>query len=388
MISHNFSSIDRVITSLKHKEPDRIPFDLGTTAGTGIHVKLYKSLLKHLGRNSNRSIEILDKVEKLAIIDDEISDILGIDTVGIFPDFPLTELKDREDKKYYYYRDRWNILFKIPKVGGNYLDIYQFPLSNINTIEDLKSYKWPSPYYSFEKIEKKINRWSKNQNRKALVYVNMECGIFEFGLRLRGFENFLMDIYSNSKYACYLMDRILDLKMKSWEKTIERFGQDITVVFEGDDLGSQDRSFLSIDIYRKHIKPRHKKLFDFIRKISRDDSYILFHSCGSVYDFIPDFIDIGIDILNPVQVSAAGMCTKKLKKEFGKDITFWGGGIDTQYTLPRGSVKDVREEVKKRIEDLAPGGGFIFAPVHNVQPDVPIENLIAMLETLKKYGVY
>lgn len=388
MTSHNYSSIERVIKALEHKEPDRVPFDLGTTAGSGIHVKTYKRLLKYLGKNDIRDIEILDKFEKLAIIDDEISDILGIDTVGIFPDFPVIELSDKEDKGYHYYRDRWNILFRIPKIGGNYLDIYQFPLSDIDTIADLKNYKWPSPYYSFDKIEEKIDKWDERENKKALVYVNMECGIFEFGLRLRGFEDFLMDVYSNSKYACYLMDRILELKMKSWERTFEKFGKNIAIIFEGDDLGSQDRPFLSVEIYKKYIKPRHKKLFDFIRKISKKNIYILFHSCGAVYSFIPELIDLGVDILNPVQVSAAGMDTKKLKMEFGNDITFWGGGIDTQYTLPRGSIKEVREEVKKRIEDLAPGGGFIFAPVHNVQPDVPIENLVAMLETLKEYGVY
>jgi len=140
-------------------------------------------------------------------------------------------------------------------------------------------------------------------------------------------------------------------------------------------------------MYRKYIKPGHKKIFSFI-KGKAPHIHIHFHSCGSVYDFIPDLIDAGIDSLNPVQVSAAKMDTKRLKKEFGDVLTFWGGGVDTQRILPRGTPNEVKDEVKRRIDDLAPGGGFVFNTVHNIQADVPPENIMAMWEALQEYGIY
>jgi uroporphyrinogen decarboxylase len=134
------------------------------------------------------------------------------------------------------------------------------------------------------------------------------------------------------------------------------------------------------------IKPKDRRLFDAVRE--KTNARILYHSCWAVREFIPDLIEIGVDILNPVQVTSAGMDTRELKREFGRDITFWGGGIDTQHILPRGTPQKVGDEVKRRIEDLAPGGGFVFNTVHNIQNDVPPENIVAMYEALREYGNY
>jgi uroporphyrinogen decarboxylase len=160
------------------------------------------------------------------------------------------------------------------------------------------------------------------------------------------------------------------------------------MVSEADDLASQDRCLVSPELYRKLIKPRHTRLFSFIKKQARVPVKIFYHSCGAIAPLIPDLIESGIDILNPVQVSAAGIDTAELKKRFGKDITFYGGGVDTQQVLPRGTPQQVRDEVKRRIDDLAPGGGFIFNTVHNIQADVPPVNIEAMWETLREHGVY
>lgn len=159
----------------------------------------------------------------------------------------------------------------------------------------------------------------------------------------------------------------------------------IQVIQVGDDLGSQDGPQLSPELYRKVVKPRYKKLFQYIKEHS--SAYLFLHTCA-VYEFIPDFIEMGVDALNPVQVSAKDMDTKRLKREFGKDITFWGGGCDTQKVLPFGRPEEVTQEVKRRIEDLAPGGGFIFTQVHNIQADVPSENIMAMYNAVKEYGKY
>ena len=140
------------------------------------------------------------------------------------------------------------------------------------------------------------------------------------------------------------------------------------------------------DLYRKMIKPKQRRLVEAIKQ--KTDAKIFYHSCGATYDLIPDLIELGFDILNPVQVSARGMDTRKLKKEFGKEITFWGGGVDTQHILPFGSKQEVADEVKRRIDDLAPGGGFVFAAVHNIQAYVPAENIVTAFDTASSYGIY
>jgi len=180
----------------------------------------------------------------------------------------------------------------------------------------------------------------------------------------------------------------MEVKMTYWARALELVGTNVMMVSEADDLASQDRCLVSPTLYRKLIKPRHTKLFAFIKRQAQAPVKIFYHSCGAIAALIPDLIESGIDVLNPVQVSAAGMDTKALKKQFGKDLTFYGGGVDTQQVLPRGTPQQVRDEVKRRLDDLAPGGGFIFNTVHNIQADVPAENIMAMWETVREYGVY
>ena len=167
---------------------------------------------------------------------------------------------------------------------------------------------------------------------------------------------------------------------------LDTFGKYIDVVVVGDDLGMQDRPQLSPELYWKMLKPRQKKLYAYIK--SKTDARLFMHACGSVYDFIPDYIDMGVDILNPVQVGARNMDSARLKKEFGRHVAFWGGGCDAQYVLPFASPETVREEVRRRIGDLAPEGGFVFNTVHNIQADVPVENLAAMYEAVQEFGQY
>jgi len=191
---------------------------------------------------------------------------------------------------------------------------------------------------------------------------------------------------ANPEFAGYLLDKLVEANIERLEKILPVVDGYVQVVQTGDDLGMQDGPQLSPKLYRKVVKPRHKRLYQYIKE--RTDAYLFLHTCGSVYEFIPDFIEMGVDILNPVQVSAKDMDTKRLKREFGKDIIFWGGGCDTQKVLSFGTPKEVEEEVKRRIEDLAPGGGFVFNQCHNIQADVPPENIMAMYEAVKKHGEY
>jgi uroporphyrinogen decarboxylase len=205
---------------------------------------------------------------------------------------------------------------------------------------------------------------------------------------LHGLEATLVDFMLAPKEMEELLDRILEFQMRLWERTLEVVGENVDICLHSEDLGAQNGPIMSPELYRKFLKPRQTKLFSHIKKSAKNDVKVLLHSCGSIRKLIPDLIETGIDALNPIQVNATGMDTKELKKEYGKDLCFWGGGVDTQEILPHGSPKEVRDEVKRRIDDLAPGGGFVFAAVHNIQPDVPPENLWAMWEASQEYCGY
>ena len=196
----------------------------------------------------------------------------------------------------------------------------------------------------------------------------------------------MMDLAGDAEFAGYLLDRLLEANLQVLEQVLGVVKDHVQIIMTGDDLGTQESTQMSPDLYRKVVKPRHKKLYQYIKEHS--NAYLFLHSCGAIYEFIPDFIEMGVDILNPVQISAKGMEPKRLKKAFGKDITFWGGGCDTQKILPFGTPKEIEEEVKRRIGEFAPGGGFVFAPVHNIQVGVPPENMVALYEAARKYGKY
>jgi uroporphyrinogen decarboxylase len=227
-----------------------------------------------------------------------------------------------------------------------------------------------------------------NNRQVGTILGRSVAGILEVSLWTRGAENFYCDLLAKTPFAEALMDAVLAIKMAYWSRALELVGKDVMMISEADDLCTQTGLLISPELYRDLIKPRHTRLFEHIRKQAATDVKIFYHCCGAVAPILPDLIESGIDVLNPVQVSAAGMDTKELKRRFGKDLTFYGGGVDTQHVLPYGTPDHVRDEVRRRIDELAPGGGFIFATVHNIQADVPPENILAMWETVREYGVY
>ncbi len=387
-MTQNLTSEKRVELALQHKEPNRVPFDLGSTLVTGIMLPAYKRLLNHLGI-TKEDIPVVDIVQQLAGVDEEILERLKVDTRGLMPSTIAGEKPEiTEDDNYRYFTDSWRIGWKMPKVGGYYYDMYKHPLKGEIDKEKIDSYPWPNPadFARVDGLRKKAEEFK--EKGKAIVVGSLGGGFFELGFWIRGFEDFYVDFAADPSMACYLMDKLLEIRMVYWEIILKELGDYILVVMEGQDLGEQSGTMISPQMYRRYVKPREKKLFSHIKKIAPKPVYIFFHSCGSVYDVIPDLIEVGVDILNPVQVSAAKMNTAKLKKEFGKELTFWGGGVDTQHVLPHGTPQQVKNEVRRRIEDLAPGGGFVFNTVHNIQADVPPENIMAMWEALQEYGVY
>ena len=283
-------------------------------------------------------------------------------------------------------RDKKNrIVCKMPP-DGYYFDSVYHPLSAVSCISDLKKYNFYTPMN-----EENLNLFEENAKNlyKTTDYalmLNNTGSIYESAQGLRGWGDFMMDLAIDPKFAGYLLDKLVEANIQRLEQILPRVKGYVQIVEVGDDLGMQNGPQLSPDLYRKVVKPRHKKFYQYIKEHS--NAYLFLHTCGSVYEFIPDFIEMGIDILHPVQVNAKEMDSKRLKREFGKDIVFWGGGCDTQKVLPFGSPEEVRQEVKRRIGDFAPGGGFVFTQVHNIQPGVPSENIEAMFKAVKEFGKY
>jgi len=380
------TSRERVLASLHHQEPDRVPFDLGSTLVTGITRIPYESLLSYFGAERSK-IEICDIIQQLVVVDEDILQKLKVDTRGfLLKDFSSWQLQTREDKQYSYFTDAWGIIWRMPKKGGYYYDMCYHPLKNAST-EDIRNYAWPDPFdhTRIEGLREKIEE-KKREYPIILGSAGMSVGLLQTATWLLGFERCYSDLAGDPAFTSRLLDKIVELDMKFWEMFISEIGDNIDVILYADDFGIQDGLLMSMDMFRKYFKPRYKKIFSFIK--ARCSAQIFFHSCGSIYALIPDLIEIGVDILNPVQVNAANMDTKKLKRKFGGAISFWGGGIDTQRILPFGTPQEVKDEVRRRIDDLAPGGGFIFNTVHNIQPGVSPQNIMAMWETLQDFGKY
>jgi len=389
MGENNWTSRKRVETALDHREPDRVPYDLGGSILTGINQKAYRRLRQYLGL-PEVEIEIEDMHQQLARVHEDVKQRLSVDVYGLNPGAPRGFVRPHwTEDGYRKIRDEWGIEWWMPEDGGFYYDMRVHPLANIADVGDLAGVRWPDPLDP-GRYEGMAQRADELLNKKQVAYIlgRNAPGVFEIAMWVRGFDNYYADMLGNPRLAEALLDIVCEIKMKYWAKALETVGDNVMMVSEADDLCGQYGPLTSPDLYRKMIKPRHTRLFAFIKKSAKAPVKIFYHCCGAVASLIPDLIESGIDILNPVQVSAAGMDTRELKRLYGKDLVFYGGGVDTQRVLPYGTPQEVRDEVRRRIEDLAPGGGFIFNTVHNIQADVPPENIMAIWEALQEYGVY
>ena len=380
-------SRDRVWAALNHQEADRIPIDLGGTIVSSITKTAYSDLKKYLDMPLEE-ITMLDYVQQLPYVEEDLLKRFGVDFRLVqLPAATAPGLSMFEEGDYYAFIDRWGSKLHMPKEGGFYFDWVDFPIQEAS-MQALDSYRWPKP----DPVE--YNR--KLAGQAKFLYENTDYalvgsaviggGIFEQPARTMGLQNFLMALLVEPKFADRLMEQITEIYIESCSSYLDELGGYLQVFTFWDDVCTQDGWMIRPDLYRKMIKPKQKRLVEAIKK--KTNAKLFYHSCGATYDLIPDLIEIGFDILNPVQVSARGMDTKKLKDNFGKDIVFWGGGVDTQRVLPFGKPEEVVEEVKRRIDDLAPGGGFVFAAIHNIQALVPPENVVAAFDTALSYGRY
>ena len=380
------NSRQRARLALNHQEADRIPFDLGGTGLTTIHVDAYQNLRGYLDLPPVQT-RIMAMAEQLAEVDPDLSARLQTDFRLVMPGTPAGfRYTFRDEGAYEAYTDEWGIGWRKPKDSGFYYDMYHHPLAGAVSMDEIKRYAFPEPedVMRFATLREQVE--AAVAQEKAVVLAGPCAGISEVYSWLRGYEAYYIDLALNQDTVAYMLDRLVEFKCAYWRRALQEIGDLVDVVIEADDLAGQHSLLLSPDTYRRLIKPRHARLFSCIK--SQAPVKVFFHSCGAVRPILGDFLDAGIDILNPVQISAAGMNLSELKAEFGRDVVFWGGGVDTQRVLGRGTPEEVREDVRRNIEALAPGGGFVFAAVHDIQANVPPENIMAMWEAWQEYGRY
>ncbi|NLJ35864.1 MAG: hypothetical protein GX358_06515 [candidate division WS1 bacterium] len=364
----------RLIAALKHQEADRVPRDLGGPV-TGIHRDAYDRLKILLG--IDEPTEIFDLKQQLASCSEAVLQALGIDTRFLDSGSRAGEgLEISEDEQYFGYRDEWGIEWRMPKAKPLYYDMVNHPLAGLSA-EDLAHYDFPPLARADAPHIAELGERAR-ELYEGTDYALVAFGpgrFFEFAWYLRGFENYMMDMVLDEHFLNRLLDVMLEHSMADWEAQLSAVGPYVQVVQMADDLGHQGGPMMSLELYRKYIKPRQKELIAFVRE--RTDAFMFLHSCGSIRQFLPDFIEVGIDIINPVQPGAADMDAQALKSEFGDRLSFWGG-IDTQRVLPEGTPEEVAEETRRVVEILGHGGGYVLNSVHNIQADVPAENVVAM----------
>jgi uroporphyrinogen decarboxylase len=364
---------ERVVAALSHRQPDMVPMDLASTIDSSIVVEGYERLKSHFGVSAqavltNRMMRVVD-------VDERILTSLDIDTRGVFPAGP-PDVTIGEDR----YRDEWGVE-RVRPAGSFYYDELRFPLAGEITLADIARYPMPDPH---DPIRRK---GLKEQVRQVhaldcAAVLNLPSAFVHRTQYLRGFTDWFMDFATDRRLLAALFDAVLEVSLAQCQEILAEVGAEVDVVLASDDLGTQRGLMVSPGDYRELIKPRHARYFQLIHDMT--PAKVLFHTCGSVVDILGDMVEIGVDVLHPVQVSARGMDAVKLKAAWGDKLAFWGG-IDTQRVLCRGTPDEVRAEVAQRIEELGRDGGYVLGAVHNIQPDVPVENVLAMYGHARVY---
>jgi uroporphyrinogen decarboxylase len=377
------NSRERLLTALHHQEPDRIPFDLGSTQVTGIHVIAYQRLREYLGLPRIEP-HLCDEVQGLALPDDDLIEQLGIDVRGLFPlNSHNWHVNALDAGNHWEYHDEWGLTQHKPKPDGLYFSVVKSPLDRSGlTVQDVRTYAWPDTGDVQRMAGLRELALAYRAQGKAVMIKGVLAGIFEMSQRVRGMQTLMIDLISNATLAGALLDKMVELKIKFWEMVLPPLGDLVDVISEADDYGTQTSQLISPRMFRKIFKPRLQTLFTRLHQLA-PSAKLFFHSDGNIRPILPDLIEIGMDILNPVHITATGMEPGALKRDFGKDVCFWGGGVETQTVLPFGTPQEVKDNVRRNIAALAPGGGYVFNTIHNIQADVPPQNIVAMIEALR-----
>lgn len=415
-VPSTMSPRERVLASVAHREPDRVAVDLGSNPSSGISAVAHARLVQHIGLRDQRS-RVYDVVQQLAQPSDELLDRFRIDAVdigrafntadadwhpmllpsGIEIDVPSWFSPVHQPDGAWDAFDQDGLRIATMPIGANFFDQTHFPyidgypddLSSLATV--MPRVLWSGLVHSPWDHASEPDFWAQLRARtialrattdRALVVV-VGCNLFEWGTFLRRIDNFLMDLALDPDNVERLLDALMEIHLATLEKVIAAVGDVADIIRFGDDLGMDRGPLMSPDTYRMHFKPRQTVLNAYVHQHSGMKTFL--HSCGSIHKLMPDLIEAGFDIINPVQITAKDMEPERLKRDFGADITFWGGGADTRKILPLGTPEAVKDHVRRNIETFAPGGGFVFVPAHNMLPDIPPENIVAMFEAVDEY---
>jgi uroporphyrinogen decarboxylase len=370
------SSRERVLAALNHQEPDRVPIDFGGTMSTSIVIPAYERFKRYLGLSHETKLRAARA--QTVIPDDTVLDRFDIDTRAlVLGNFSARQARAAEIEAFL---DAWGTTWKRAP-DGHFINVDGPFQKCVPRIEALESHVWPDPDDpSLYRGLREQSELLRKTTDRALI-LNLPLGVIHQCQFMRGFAEWLMDLVINPEFAQHMMDIVTKIWIRITENALDAVGENVDVVEWGDDVAMQEALLFSPSTYRAQIKPYHHRMINAIK--SRTGAKVLYHSCGAVTALLDDLIEIGIDALNPVQVSAKGMDPSVLKERFGDRIAFWGG-IDTHRILPQGNAIEVTQEVQRMTHSLGKGGGYILASVHNIQADVPVENIVAMLEAGKR----
>ncbi len=408
------TSRERVMAALNHREADRVPVDFSGHRSSGIAAIAYARLRAHLGLPA-KTIRVYDPVQQLAIVDDDVLDRFGVDTIElgrgfalddddwrewVLPDgtpcqMPAWALPERDGDRWVIRSTTGRVIAAMPP-GALYFEQTYYPYLEHADLDDIsgamRESMWcaiaspPGPLVAGPDGAKRLEdgaRQLRAKTDKAIIGL-FGGNLLEIGQFLWRNDRFLMLLAEDPEQVHAFLDRLVELHLANLERFLGAVGGSIDVILFGDDLGMQSGPQISPAMYREYFKPRHKTLWTRTKELA--DVKIMLHCCGGVRELLPDLIDAGLDAINPVQISCAGMSAESLKADFGGQMTFWGGGCDTQHVLLYGMPDEVRRHTAQQLRTLKPGGGFVFQQVHNVLAGVPPENIVAMFDTALAHG--
>ena len=374
------TSKERVYAALNHEEADRVPLDIGAINNTAMHQIIEKKIKERLGL-VDHGYMIKSLFQLITVPDPSIVNYFGVDTCSIYLN-ESTPWKDNGDGTF---TDMWGIRQKL-NPDGLYYNMASHPLEDVETEEDLDAYHFPE--LTDYMVEGLAERLEANQD-KFCVLEGFREPMFGLPSWLRRNENFYMDLLEDPELCDALHDRILAFYIRWIDFVMEKLGDSakyLDCIKFADDMGTQNSMLMSMSTYRERVKPYQAALYGHVKK--KYGKKVLLHSCGAIRPIIDDLIEIGVDALNPVQISAAGMEPEGLKRDFGDRITFWGGGIDTQHVLPTASLEEIRESVRHNLSVFKKGGGYVFCQVHNLQGNLDPERVLAMYDAFRENAAY
>ena len=409
------NSGERILTAIAHKQPDHIPVDLGATPSSGISAVAYHNLVNYLGLNLKN--HVYDVIQQVTQPEMELLDLLGVDVLDVGRNFnadpgywqPIELIRGvpalypkwfnpekQPDGSWLAPGKTGEFIGKMP-AGATFFDQLIFPYldgypENYNNLgAEMSRVVWGGFGFTPFDWSDRDDFWIllrekvldlKSKTDKALL-LGIGCNLFEWGTFLRRIDNFLVDLYLEPEKAHRLLDALMARHMDFLEKVCESVGDVVDILKFGDDLGTNTGPFIPTETYSEFFLPRHRQMTDYVKQHS--SAHTMLHCCGGIYELIPGLIEAGFEILNPIQINAVNMEPERLKNEFGRDITFWGGGVNTQSILNRATPQQVKDHVRQNIEVFSKDGGFVFATVHNILPDVPPGNIVAMFEVVKEF---